>query len=43
MEEVYASAQEDQLSDGSNEYDNEYSSDEDPDDPVGYDTETSRA
>ena len=42
MEEVYTSAQEDQMSDGLNELDDEYSSDEDPDDPIGYDTETSR-
>ena len=42
MEKVYTSAQEDQLSDGSNELDDEYSSDEDPDDPIGYDTVAQR-
>ena len=41
MEEVYTSVQEDQLCDGLNKLDDEYSSDEDPDDPIGYNTETS--
>ena len=41
-DEEYTSAQEEQYSDGANDNDDDYSSEEDPDDPVGYDTETSR-